>query len=248
MKLEYFDLLRNVLSLNMATNYCSEDYLIKYLNEEYEFELFNEKLERELIETIISISNVELQKGIIKYYLIEMEKYFSFYSNWRPYERITEIENIDLYFLEIRGIRIGGYLDSIKKVCLLFNLDYDSIVSGLGFNFENFHLDSTPLESNIRKFLPMKGTQMTMLIHELDIFEHLKKSFPELNNNDTKLAKIVSSFTGINKDTIRQSYRAIIGISPNKKNNPYNNITNEEFIYNKFSEFGIRRKKEKGEK
>ena len=48
-----------------------------------------------------------------------------------------------------------------------------------------------------------------MLMYELGIFEHLESTYKDLNPN--KLGQVIESFTGINQETIKQTYREIIG-------------------------------------
>lgn len=249
MESKYFDLLRKVLAINMATNYIEEDFIINYLNEEYEFEEFNQKFEKELMENIISTTNAINQNAIIKHYLIGLEPFLAFYEESPNYYKIPKTEDVYLIFLVERGIRIEGYLNIIKKVCVLFEMDYDTILKKLGLNFDRFHVNFDQLQPRVNKFVSIKKIQVTMLLYELEVFDHLERTFPELRGNETKLAKVLSAVTGVGTDSIRQTYRAIIGSSASDKNNPYGKESNDAFLLSKFKEFGIKMKiNKKGEK
>ncbi len=89
----------------------------------------------------------------------------------------------------------------------------------------------------------LKKNRVIMLINELGIFEYLKREYPTLANNETKLAEVISEFTGLNSETIRPTYRAIVGTSNEDRNNPYKNKSNITYLNDKFNEFGISRKK-----
>jgi|688.fasta_scaffold565462_1 hypothetical protein len=93
----------------------------------------------------------------------------------------------------------------------------------------------------------IKENQKVMVLYEFGFFDHVKEKFPQIANNDTKVAELLSKITGINKDTIRQTYAAIGHDKSKRKNNPYNNSDNLAFIINIFNELGLERKSKKGE-
>lgn len=100
---------------------------------------------------------------------------------------------------------------------------------------------SISTEPMLGSVIPKQENQKVMLLYELGIFDYLQEKHKL--DNETKLAQIIESFSGIKQDTIRQTYRAIIGTSTREANNPYNSVKNNTFLNNAFSEFGIARKK-----
>ena len=97
-------------------------------------------------------------------------------------------------------------------------------------------------EPDLPSITPTQENQKVMLLHELGVFDFLIEKH-KLKDNYTQLAQIVESFSGIKQDTIRQTYRAILGQSLNEKNNPYNKPKNEEFVINSLNAFGLKRTK-----
>ena len=107
------------------------------------------------------------------------------------------------------------------------------------------NLSERDIEDDLPSINPLQENQKVMLLYELGVFDFLLEKY-SLNDNYKKLAQIVESFSGIKQETIRQTYRAIIGVSYSEKNNPYNNSKNIEFLNNSFNQFGITRKEKKG--
>lgn len=138
-------------------------------------------------------------------------------------------------FLQVRGI-----LKSNSEIVNDFiRENYDRIYKGDNLREQNINSEDLP------SINPLKENQKVMLLYELGIFDYLTKEF-DLKDNYVKLAQIVESFSGIKQDTIRQTYRAIKGVSHSEKNDPYINSKNEDFIINSFQQFGISRKVKKG--
>jgi hypothetical protein len=84
------------------------------------------------------------------------------------------------------------------------------------------------------------ATQKVQFMYELGIFD-LLNNIPELNGNVTKISQVVSAFTGIKTDTIRQPYRAILD---DKNISKYNisNSKNEDALNAVYNEIGLKRK------
>lgn len=85
------------------------------------------------------------------------------------------------------------------------------------------------------------ATQKVQLMYELGIFD-LLNNIPELKDKPKKIAELVSAFTGIKTDTIRQPYRAILN---DKDTSGYNlkNSINETAVNEVYKKIGIERKK-----
>ncbi len=105
---------------------------------------------------------------------------------------------------------------------------------------EEATLTDTLKEQDLASVTPQQENQKVMLLYELGIIDFLKERYQL--DNETKLAQIIESFSGIKQDTIRQTYRAIKGTSNREGNNPYNSTKNEAFIVNAFNQLGLIRK------
>jgi hypothetical protein len=83
--------------------------------------------------------------------------------------------------------------------------------------------------------------QRVLLMYELGIFD-LLNNIPEIKDNPTKIAKLVSEFTGENIDTIRKPYLAL---TSDRDTSGYNfkSVKNVTALNNVYKKIGIERKK-----
>jgi hypothetical protein len=80
--------------------------------------------------------------------------------------------------------------------------------------------------------LTISKNRIVMLLNELGIFNYLMDRYPKLKDNETALCELAEKFTGIGKGTIRPTYRAIIGTSAEKRNDPYKTEANLKWLEN----------------
>ena len=78
-----------------------------------------------------------------------------------------------------------------------------------------------------------RENQKILLLLTLGVVDFLKETY-NIVGNDSKIAQILNTITGINQDTIRQNIR---GFKQNTKNNPLN--ANKEWLANTMSAFKI---------
>ena len=109
-------------------------------------------------------------------------------------------------------------------------------------------IENEPISNDLLPtIIVSKENQKVMLLDELGVFDFLIEKH-KLEDNHTRLAQIIESFTGIKQDTVRQTFRAISGQSGSEKNNPYKQIKNVEFVSNTLSALGVKSTKKSSSK
>jgi hypothetical protein len=190
----------------------------------------------------------ELCNSVVKY-IIHHEKdfsltkkpFFGLYNLWKLY--LTEKPNTEYwtiddfkFFLDNETLiliitiindeanRVNQYLKDFERLRAISN--------------QRFKVDSE--QNDFSKQLKT-ATQKVVLMYELGIFD-LLNNIPEIKDNPTKIAELVSVFTGLKVDTIRQPYRTILN---DKDTSRYNlkNSKNETAINEVYKKIGIERKK-----
>lgn len=184
--------------------------------------------------------------SIVKKYQTEISKIYIPYQykigvKW--YHLRLENENMDFWEAKKFERFLNNEVDILKYIYFCYGLEQLEVhKSKLNRLREIYNKRfSIEIEQENTPNILTSAPQRVLLMYELGIFD-LLNNIPEIKDNPTKIAKLVSEFTGIKTDTIRQPYRAIINEKDTSGYNLKNSI-NETALNEVYKKIGIERKK-----
>jgi hypothetical protein len=198
------------------------------------------KYDSEKVESLCDMSINYLLRNNKKLSIATKSSFFGLVNEWNSF--LTEKPNTDFweandfnYFLEneLLILQIAIINHSSKTRDYIKSLNRLREIYNKRFSIE-IEQENTP---NILTSAP----QRVLLMYELGIFD-LLNNIPEIKDNPTKIAKLVSEFTGENIDTIRKPYLAL---TSDRDTSGYNfkSVKNVKALNNVYKKIGIERKK-----
>lgn len=120
---------------------------------------------------------------------------------------ITELKRVIFEYSQMDEL-IKDSEDKENQISVENELKYYSLQLKY-YEFEKSQRTQKDNDSNLPSFIPNQKNIKIMLMYELGIFGYLESTYKDLNPN--KLGQVIEAFTEINQETIKQTYREILG-------------------------------------